>query len=104
MFVHASNKEGEANVVNEAMACGIPCLVPNTGPYDTQVPISCAYRFLSGNVKDLSNGMKTLISDEALRISVGRSAANHITLTRSPDKAAAYYADLLRRIIDLPPL
>ena len=80
------------------MACGIPCLVPNAGPYDAQVPVSCAYRFSSGNVKDLSNGMKTLISDEAFRISMGRAAANHITLTRSPDKAAAHYADLLRRI------
>ncbi len=102
LFVHASTKEGEANVINEALACGLPCLVPDTPPYRTQAPSSCAYRFSPGDAKALSNGMKLLISDKALRVSMAKSAIDHILITRTPDKAAAYYAELLNRIARLP--
>jgi glycosyltransferase involved in cell wall biosynthesis len=97
-FMHASTEEGEANVVNEALACGLPCLLPDVAPYRKKVPCSCSLRFLSGDVNDLSNRMRALISDKDLRISMANTARQYIVSTRSPDNIAIYYSKLLERI------
>ena len=45
VFVHASCYEGEANVVNEALACGLPCILPDLPLYKDQAPPTCSVRY-----------------------------------------------------------
>ena len=101
-LVHASIEEGESNVINEALACGLPCLIPEIKLYGSQVPAACGCRFLPGDYLDLSNRMLELISNSELRDSLGNSGRKHILATRSPSSAAIEYVSHLRRIASLP--
>jgi glycosyltransferase involved in cell wall biosynthesis len=98
IFVHASIEEGEANVINEALACGLPCVIPEIKIYSRQVPDGCTYRFFPGDYQDLCKQMLKLISNKEMRTLMGHSGRRHILSTRSATIAAKKYSLSLKRI------
>jgi len=101
-LVHASTEEGESNVINEALGCGLPCVIPDIPLYSNQVPATCGCRFLPGDYLDLSNRMLELILTPELRNSLGQCGRKHILSTRSPSSVAIEYVSHLRQIALLP--
>lgn len=98
IFVHCSLYEGEANVVNEAMACGLSVLIPDNKVYEAQVPQDCALRYSENSVEELLGIMRLAIKDKTLRSSLGTNARNHVVETRSPEQVAKHYAGLLKAV------
>jgi glycosyltransferase involved in cell wall biosynthesis len=100
-LIHASTQEGEANVINEALACGLPCVIPDIPLYSQQVPATCSCRFLPEDYLDLGSQLFELISIPELRKSMGQCGRNHIISTRSPNSVAIEYVSHLRKIVSL---
>jgi glycosyltransferase involved in cell wall biosynthesis len=102
VLIHASTQEGEANVINEALACGLPCVIPDISLYSRQIPATCGCRFLHGDYLDLSSRLLDLVSNPELRRSLGQCGRKHILSTRSPNSVAIEYVSHLRKIASLP--
>jgi len=100
VFVHASCYEGEANVVNEALACGLPCIVPDIPLYKEQAPSACSVRYAADSPDALSRAMAGLLSDYARHESMAIEARHHITKTRHPEFIASHYVKILRSLTD----
>ena len=98
VFVHASCYEGQANAVNEALACGLPSLVPDIPLYAEQAPPSCALFFEADSPDALSRSMERLLGDEELRNSMANAATKHILTTLHPRLVSNDYASSLRRV------
>jgi len=102
VFVHASVEEGEANVVNEAMACGLALVIPDSPVYAAQVPADCALRFPPGDEAGLSRALSRLLADPGLASRLGRAARAHVERSRAPRIVARDYAQALRAACTLP--
>lgn len=77
-----SYMEGRPNVVNEAMASGLPVIAARVGGIpDMVIEGETAFLFTPGNVTELLGCLVTLVSDPQLRIRMGR--AGHEFLVRS---------------------
>ncbi|HEY9197907.1 MAG TPA: glycosyltransferase family 4 protein [Gammaproteobacteria bacterium] len=98
LFIHASTSEGEANVVNEAMAMGVAVIVPRHPIYSLQVNDAVSCVFEPDSEESLAATIHELVADNDKRSQLGKNARRHVIETRSPENAAAYYADILSRI------
>lgn len=99
VFVLASEHEGEANVVNEAMSCGVPVVVPDTDVYRRQVPEPCGITFAPGSEEKLADALSRLVDDDGLRREMGGRARRHVLETRSPEVVARAYAECIEQAI-----
>ena len=99
IFIHASVSEGEANVVNEAMAAGVAVIVPNHPVYELQVSNKVSSLFVPDNDNSLTAAMLDLMNNEMKREQFGMNAKQHVINTRYPRKAAKYYAEILNKIV-----
>jgi glycosyltransferase involved in cell wall biosynthesis len=101
VFVHASCYEGEANVVNEALACGLPGLLPDLALYKEQAPPACSVRYAADSSDALSRAMAGLLSDSDRHESMAIVAKQHIIKTRHPEFIAKHYAEIIRSIVNV---
>jgi glycosyltransferase involved in cell wall biosynthesis len=70
-----SYTEGRPNVVNEAMASGIPVVATAVGGIpDMVVEGQTAFLYTPGDVKTLQALLKRLVDDRALRTKMGRNS------------------------------
>ena len=102
ILIHMSLSEGEANVVNEAMACGIPCILPNSPLYSDQSPGNCSYKINSIDVHNLSKSIKLLSENNKLRKSLGENSAEFVRLNRDPKIVAKQYIKKIKSLFDAP--
>lgn len=98
VFVQASTREGEANAVNEAMACGLPCVVPDSAVYAWQVPAGTAAIYPAGEGRALAEAVRGVLSSPETGRDMGLAARQQIAATRSPTVVAGDYAALLERM------
>lgn len=98
LFIHASTSEGEANVVNEAMAMGVAVIVPRHPIYRLQVNDAVSCVFEPDCEESLAAVIHDLLADNEKRAQLGKNARRHVIETRSPETAAAYYANILSKI------
>lgn len=98
IFIHCSLFEGEANVVNEALASGLTVILPDSDVYKAQVPHDCAMHFQLDGPVNLQSKLDEAVEDERLRDRYGKNARDHILKTRTAENVAEHYAGLLKKV------
>ncbi len=96
LFLQASTREGEANAVNEAMACALPCVLPDCEVYERQARTADVLCYRTADPTALAAAVSGVLDrpDEARR--AGLRARKWIEETRSPAAVASNYATALR--------
>jgi len=95
-----SRSEGFPNVVGEAMACGVPCVVTDVG--DAALIVGdCGVVVAPGDAKALAAGWRHLISkDDTDFQDLGRRALEHIKENYSMTRCVERYQDFYTEIVD----
>ena len=98
-FVLPSDCEGLSNSMLEAMSVSLPCVVTAVGGApDVITHKTNGWLYASGNLEELTEGLVTLLKDQALRDRLGSAARDHMKLNydldATTDKLCAFYRDL----------
>lgn len=100
VFIHASCFEGEANVINEALACGLPCIIPKIPLYSEQAAAECCIRYEIDSPNALSRVMISLFLDGNRKKSMSTAARHYIMETRNPGFIAKRYVEIFKVLAD----
>jgi len=96
VYCSASLAEGFPNVIAEAMACGVPCVVTDTGASRSLVH-GVGIVVPTRSVEQLSKGLlRMLMTGHAERKEIGRQLRERIERDHSLTKVVASYASLYR--------
>lgn len=98
ILIHASELEGESNVVNEAMACGVCVVVPHSDVYSRQLDTSCGNMFEAGNVSDLKNKLIDMVNNKEETAKRSSSAYERIRRERIDSVIINEYLDYFKSI------
>jgi glycosyltransferase involved in cell wall biosynthesis len=106
LFVFPSYREPSGNVVFEAMGHGLPLIVCDRGGPGAAVDPKCAIRLPvttpEALARDVAAAMRRLVTDETLRLTMGRAARRHVERTALwPAKIARMNA-LFEQLAALP--
>lgn len=95
VYVMSSRYEGFPMVLPEAMACGLPCVsfAAPCGPTEIISDGEDGFVTLLGNVQALADRLSLLMSDDALRIKMGKNARQNI-MRYSKDRVMKQWIDL----------
>ncbi len=99
VFILPSVNEGMPNVVLEAMASGLACLVSNISGTEDLINGRNGILFHSNDRESFSRGME-ILSDSSFRASIGTEARKSIELKYSIKHIADRYIDLYREMLD----
>ena len=98
IYVSSSSGEGFPNVVGEAMACGIPCIVTDVGESRAIVG-DAGWVVRPGNTSELTHAIKTAIGlPSHLREKLGERARKHIGRVYSIASISDAYENLYRDV------
>lgn len=101
IYLNTSLHEGIPMSVLEAMAHGIPPIVPNVGGLKEIVTDGVdGYLVDSGNLHDFAERCLSLYRDEALRLNMGRAAREKVIGQFSIERMIKAYLNLYMRMID----
>lgn len=99
LFVHTGSAETFCQSVQEALASGLPAVVPAAGgPLDLVDPGRTGLLFRPGDGADLRAQVTSLVHDEDLRLRMGwaaRTSVRHRTWDAIGDQLVAHYAAAL---------
>ncbi len=95
LFLQASTREGEANAVNEAMACALPCVLSDCEVYERQAPAADVFRYPVGDPAALASAAGEVLARPDAARRAGRRARRWIEETRSSSAVASDYATTL---------
>jgi glycosyltransferase involved in cell wall biosynthesis len=99
IFVFPSRFEGMPNVVDEAMAAGLP-VVASDIPAHREMITHGETGFLAADVDALTEMTQRLIADASLRRRVGESGARYVRANFSIKQVASKFLALYRRVLD----
>ena len=100
IFVFPSKNEGMPNVVLEAMACGLPCLVNRvSGTTDLIRNEETGVLFDADSIKSFYHGFRYLREHPKKRAEIGKSARNKIVQQYSLEIIGKQYADLYVKLL-----
>ena len=100
VFIHASLFEGKANVINEALACGLPIIVPNIKLYKSYLPKSCACFFSPFSESSLAEKMKMFISTENLTKKMSAKSVAYTKNNLNIDIVSKNYSFLIENLLN----
>ena len=104
VYVNTSLHEGIPMSVLEAMACGVPVVVPEVGGLKEFVKDGVdGYLVDSRNPGDFAERILALYEDDTLRESMGHAARQNIIQGFSTQRMVDAYLDMYFRIIENPP-
>ena len=99
VLVSSSLGEGFPNVLGEAMACEVPCVVTNVGD-SAEIVGDTGFVVNSGDMKALANGVIQLLSDEGLRSKLGNQARVRVRemyeISNVTTRYENFYVDICR--------
>lgn len=99
VFALTSDSEQHPNALNEAMACGLPCVATRVGCVDELLGGGRCGRIVSpGDVAALTAALTEFAVDPALRQTLGRLARQRACRHYSLDTMLARYEELYREI------
>jgi glycosyltransferase involved in cell wall biosynthesis len=100
IFVMPSKFEGFPNALCEAMLAGLPVIYGNISGADELIkPGETGLLINSGDVRQLTESMKTLIQNPKLRDRLGRNAKKHIQNNYAAKKIAASWEKLFQNLL-----
>ena len=101
VFVLSSDSEQHPNALNEAMACGLPCVATRVGCVEELLDKGRCGRIVSpGDKSEMAAAIRELIDDPAAGIRFGRLARQRACEHYSLEKMLAAYESLYRRFSD----
>ena len=93
-FIHASIFEGEANVINEAMATGLTCIVPDNRLYYEKIPKRIKFeRFIENDVESLVNVLENIFLNPKNEILNPNFVRKAILEKKDANRFAIQYCD-----------
>jgi glycosyltransferase involved in cell wall biosynthesis len=102
LFVSASLFEGYGMVLTEALARGLPIIASTGGAAADTVPEGVGFKVPSGDVKALSNALRTMLEKPDLRLSFGekswQAGQNLPRWQNTADIIAGVLAGVLKRM------
>jgi glycosyltransferase involved in cell wall biosynthesis len=99
LFVFPSRHEGMPNALLEAMSCGLPAIATDiAGNQELVVDGENGLLVPSEDVDALRDALRTLISQEHLRVEMGKAARQHILESYSWQATAQAYLRLLKQV------
>jgi glycosyltransferase involved in cell wall biosynthesis len=100
LFVLPSSTEGLSNSMLEAMSCGLPVLATTVGGAPDVIEHQASgWLVPPEDVDALQQGLESLLSEEALRFSLGSNARQRILSSFSLDSIARHLAGLYQQMM-----
>jgi glycosyltransferase involved in cell wall biosynthesis len=100
LFALPSSTEGLSNSMLEAMSCGLPVLATTVGGApDVIEHQTSGWLVPPDDVDGLQQGLESLLSEEALRFSLGSNARQRILSSFSLDSIARHLAGLYQQLM-----
>ncbi len=93
------HQEHDAHALMEAMACGLPSVVTESGIISELVGTDCSIASSMENHQELANGLEALILDDSLRRRLGQAARARALSSFGLESVAARRAAIYRRIL-----
>lgn len=91
LYVHSSTSEGVSNAVMEAMASGLPVVVPEIPGMDTLVG-AAAVLYPPGSAEGLADAVEVLLDQPATRLALGRAGRERMSGNRARRVVDEYVA------------
>lgn len=98
VLLQPSMGEGCSNTIMEAMSCGVPCLISQTGWHGEQCIDMDEVIFVRRELNDIVEKIKLLKEDKALRNEIGKNARKFAE-KYSWDKVAQHYKSVFMEAI-----
>ena len=91
--------EGFPNVVAEAMACAVPCVVTDVG--DAELIVGCTGKVVaSGDASALASSISALVADPVERVRLGAQARDRVAMQYTLPLVASRYHELWARFAE----
>ena len=100
VYIHAARADTFPNTVLEALACGTPVVATAVGGIPEQVEDGVTgFLMPPGDAEAMAEAIITLLTDDALRMRLGRNAAEdaqrRFTLNRQVEAYLGWYEELV---------
>ena len=96
IFVMLTDDEGNSIACHEAMSCGLPVVVSDSGGFTESVPLSAGFRVNPEDTESIDDALSRLITAPVLRHTMGQAGRDHILTHYSWEKTADRFLQQLR--------
>lgn len=96
LFVMLPDDEGNSVACHEAMSCGLPVVVSDSGGFIESVPATAGFRVNPDDTESIDDALSRLITTPDLRHAMGHAGRNHILDNYSWEKTADRFLEQLR--------
>ncbi|NVM23941.1 MAG: glycosyltransferase family 4 protein, partial [Desulfobacterales bacterium] len=99
VYILASYYEGHPKTLLEAMSCGLPCIGTDVTGIREDIQHKKTGYLCGTDYESIANAIETVLSDEALKETMGKSAQEYVQRNYSVDKVLEMELDVIREVI-----
>lgn len=103
LFVFPSSYENHPKALLEAMSCGLPCIGSNVEGIKELIVHGETGYLCDVEYQSISSAIEMLISNDALRLRIGKNARSYIVENFSLDRVFKMELDILNEVISMSP-